>query len=142
MKISIPRCIKPPGLIIRAKTYFLELNDKGLYMIALGNATVMPNTRSYFQQAVADAAVNHFQSKYEVQIQENLQRIRNGELDQLASSKYSYFLAKNDVREFNITPDAYNGARVKIKGNGVKLTLVAPFDAASSLQEMAKALGK
>lgn len=142
MKISIPRCIKPPGLIIRAKTYFLELNSKGLYMIALGNAAVIPHTRSYFQEAVADAAVNHFSSKYEVKIQENLQRITNGELDQLASGKYSYFLAKNDVQVFSVAPDNFGQVKIDIKGPGVKLKLVAPGEWSAHVNEIARALGK
>jgi len=30
MKHTINRCMKKPGLIDRARTYFVELNEKGL----------------------------------------------------------------------------------------------------------------
>ena len=46
MKIVIPRSYKPPGLIIRAKAYYIEFNGKGLYLVELGNASATPNTRS------------------------------------------------------------------------------------------------
>lgn len=141
MKISIPRSIKPPGFIIRAKTYFLELNDKGLYIIALGNATVMPNTRNYFQQAVANSAVKYFDAKYEVQIAANEQRLRNGELDTLAAEKYSYFLRKDEVQLFKA--DYFqDGVTLKIKGGKAKITLHAPAEYADKIHEISAALGK
>lgn len=141
MKITIPRTIKPPGLIIRAKTYYLELNNKGLYIVALGNAAVMPNTRNYFQQVVADSAVKYFDAKYEVEIAANEQRIRNGELDMLAGEKYSYFLRKEEVQTFS-AEYFQDGVTVKIKGGKAKLTLHAPAEYAKSIAEIAVALGK
>ena len=142
MKITIHRCLKKPGLIIRAKTYFLELNDKGLYVIALGNATQMPVARGIIEQAAANAAVKYFDSRYEVQIAANEQRIRNGELDQLAAEKYSHFLRKEEVQVFK-ADQMYDGSvRMRIKGGKLKITLYAPGEYLDKVREMEDAIGK
>ena len=137
MKITIPRCYKPPGLIIRAKTYYLELNDKGLYAIALGNATAQPVTRSAIQQAVADAAVAYFDQRYEKEIVANETRIMQGQLDQLAAEKRSYFLPKNEIVSFVVSPFGYD-FRLRIKGGKANLNLIVAGPYSEQLQKMAQ----
>lgn len=142
MKISIPRCYKPPGLIVRAKMYYLELNDKGLYMIELGNASAMPNTRNALQQMVADKAVAYFDAKYEKDIVATEQRLHNGELDQLATEKRSYFLQKQEVGTFTSVVDGSGILHVRIKGGKADLKLQMDAGFGESIREMMRALGK
>ncbi len=140
-KITVTRCYKPPGLIVRAKMYYLELNDKGLYLIELGNASATPATRNALQQMVADAAVDYFDAKYEKEIVVTEQRLRNGELDQLATEKRSYFLQKSEVNTFTAVPQGH-ALSVRIKGGKADLKVVVSGNFGSSIQEMMRALGK
>lgn len=140
-KITVARCYKPPGLIVRAKMYYLELNDKGLYMIELGNASATPVTRNALQQMVADAAVEYFDAKYEKEIVVTEQRLRNGELDQLATEKRSYFLQKSEVKTFTAVAQGHD-LSVRIKGGKADLKLVVLGNFGTSIQEMMRALGK
>jgi hypothetical protein len=141
MKITVTRCYKPPGLIVRAKMYYLELNDKGLYMIELGNASAMPRTRNQLQQMVAEAAVDYFDAKYEKDIVVTEQRLQNGELDQLATEKRSYFLQKNEVTTFTAVPQGHD-ISVRIKGGKADLKLIVSGSFGQSIQEMMRTLGK
>ncbi len=139
MKLTVHRCLKKPGLIIRAKTYFLELNTKGLYIVALGNAAMMPPPRSVVHEVVGKAAFNHFDKKYEAEILANEQKIELGQLDELAATKYSYFLRKEDVQQFKVS-SFHDAVRVDIKGGKAKITLFAHPEYMKTIHEMAKAL--
>ncbi len=141
MKLTVHRCLKKPGLIIRAKTYFLELNSRGLYIIALGNAAMMPPPRSVVHEVVGKAAYNHFDKKYEAEILANEQKIQLGQLDDLASAKYSYFLRKEEVQEFKVS-SFHDAVRMDIKGGKVKITLFAHPEYGNVVTEIAKILGK
>jgi hypothetical protein len=142
MNITIHRCLKKPGLIIRAKTYFLELNEKGLYVIALGNATQMPVARGVIEQAAANAAVKYFDNRYEKQIAANEQRIRNGELDRLATERHSHFLRREDVQLFKAVQWNDGSVRIRIKGGKLKITLFAPGEYLDKIREMEESIGK
>ncbi len=142
MKITIQRCFKKPGLIDRAKNYFLELNDKGLYIIATGNATLMPRTKNMLQEAIANAAVDHFKNKFEVDIVANEKRILNGELDAMANEKMCYFLEKNQVEVFKVAKDSADAIKVSIKGGKAKLDLLVEMDYWIELNEIAGYLEK
>lgn len=139
MKITIPRCYKKPGFIVRAKIYYIELNDKGLYLVALGNASAMPRTHGMIQQYAAEKAVAFFDAKYEPEIQGNEQRIRNGELDSVVTGKHSYFVAKNDVSRFTIEPH-FGALRVKIKGGKANLDLQVSAQHENEIREMQRVL--
>lgn len=141
MKLTVHRCLKRPGLIIRAKTYFLELNTKGLYIVALGNAAMMPVARNPISQVVGEAAYKHFDEKFEVQIAQNEQRILLGQLDEMATEKHSYFLRRDEVQKFEVDMflDSY---RVKIKGGKAKITLFVHPHYKDVISKMVRALGK
>lgn len=140
MKLTVHRCLKRPGLIIRAKTYFLELNTKGLYIIALGNAAMMPVTRNPISQAIGDAAYKHYDEKFEVQIAQSEQRIQMGQLDEMATEKHSYFLRKEEVQEFKVEM-LNDSVCVKIKGGKAKITLFVHPHYKDVIAEMSHALG-
>lgn len=141
MKLTVDRCLKRPGLIIRAKTYYLELNPKGLYIVALGNAAMMPVARNPISQAVGDAAYKHFDEKFETQIAENEQKIQLGQMEDLVSEKHSYFLRKDEVQEFKVEI-FHDSVCVKIKGGKAKITLYAHPHYKDVITEMARALNK
>lgn len=141
MKLTVHRCLKRPGLIIRAKTYFLELNTKGLYIIALGNAAMMPVSRNPISQAVGDAAYKHFDTKFETEIARNEQRIELGQMDEMAMEKHSYFLRKDEVREFKVR-SIHDAVRVDIKGGKAKITLYVHPEYGSVINEISSALNK
>lgn len=123
MKIVIPRSYKPPGLIIRAKAYYIEFNDKGLYLVELGNASATPNTRSALQTYIAEKAVSYFDAKYEKGYLIVEERLRNGDLDQLVTEKRSYFLRKDEVKQFSFVSSG-GQLDVRIKGGKADLKLV------------------
>lgn len=142
MKLVIPRCYKAPGLIIRAKMYYLELNDRGLYMVALGNASATPVVRNPLQQMIADAAVSYFDAKYEKEIVVSEQLIASGQLDQLAAVKHSYFLQKHEVTSFTATPQGQDIINVRIKGGKADLKLQIHSFYGDVIREMMRQLGK
>jgi hypothetical protein len=141
MKITIPRCYKPPGLIIRAKAYYIELNDKGLYLIELGNASATPNTRGALEGYIAEKAVAYFDAKYEKDYLITEERLRNGELDQLATEKRSYFLRKEEIKKFSVSPSGID-FDVRVKGGKADLKLLVASSNKESIQQMAEAIGK
>ena len=141
MKITIPRCYKPPGLIIRAKAYYIEFNDKGLYLVELGNASATPNTRGALQTYIAEKAVSYFDEKYEKDYLIVEERLRNGELDQLVTENRSYFLRKDEVKKFAVTL-AGNDFDVRIKGGKADLKLLVASSNKESVQQLAQVLGQ
>lgn len=141
MKHTIHRTMKKPGLIDRARTYFLELNEKGLYILALGKATVVPNARGALSQVIADEAVNFMQKKFEVEIVANEQRVAAGKLDEMAAEKHSHFLPANAVTQFRSSKDAM-GIRIDIKGPKVSITLYCHPGYATEVQAIVDAIGK
>lgn len=59
MEIIINRSIKSSGLMERARTFYLLLNDKGPYLIYLGRPTQNPKqTNDFLVNAIADKAIN------------------------------------------------------------------------------------
>lgn len=141
MKITIPRCYKPPGLIIRAKAYYIEFNDKGLYLVELGNASATPNTRGALQTYIAEKAVSYFDEKYEKDYLMVEERLRNGELDQLVTENRSYFLRKDEVKKFAVTL-AGNDFDLRIKGGKADLKLLVASSNKESVQQLAQVLGQ
>jgi hypothetical protein len=133
--------MKKPGLIDRARTYYLELNDKGLYIIALGKATAVPNVRGALSQVIADEAVNFMQKKFEVEIVANEQRLSNGKLEEMATEKHSHFLPVSQVTRFKSSKDPL-GLRIDIKGTKVSITLYCHVGYATEVQAMVDAIGK
>lgn len=94
MSTVIRRCVKRAGLIDRARTFRLEHNEKGLYILYLGPATGQFRTRrvSLLEEYMQKAALEHFGTKYEavhVQAEAELQRVG---LDAFAAQKQSGFI--------------------------------------------------
>ncbi len=94
MAIVITRCVKRAGLIERARTYRLEHNAKGLYVLCIGPATgrFTPKRVPLLQQMMQEAAVKYFDTKYEAEhlaAEAELSRIG---LDAYAARKLSAFI--------------------------------------------------
>jgi hypothetical protein len=122
MEYTINRSVKRPGLIVGARTMFIQLNDKGLYVICLGNATQTPRpTNDLIVNLVADKAVDFFQNRYEKKIRETEARIKTESLDDLAKGKLCYFIPTNEITFFkaSIEPDSH----LKIQMKGGKLNM-------------------
>ncbi len=139
MKITIPLCYKPPGLIIRAKAYYIEFNDKGLYSVELGNASATPNTRGALQTYIDEKAVSYFDEKYEMDYLMVEERLRNGELDQLVTENRSYFLRKDEVKKFAVTLAGHD-FDLRIKGGKADLKLLVASSNKESVQQLAQVL--
>jgi hypothetical protein len=122
MEYTINRSVKRPGLIVGARTMFIQLNDKGLYVICLGNATQTPRpTNDLIVNLVADKAVDFFQNRYEKKIRETEVRIKTESLDELVKEKLCYFVPTNEITLFkaSIEPDSH----LKIQMKGGKLNM-------------------
>ena len=92
MSLTIQRCLKKPGIIDRARMFYLEFNEKGLYVIATGKGTQVPTVRGPFAEVIAGKAVNFFIDKFEPEIVANEERIRTGQMETMAEEKHSFFL--------------------------------------------------
>lgn len=123
MNYVIHRCVKPPGLIIRALTYYLELNDQGLYIICLGNATAQPNTHDIISEVIADQAVKFFDKRYEKEIKKNEEILQKDGVEKSLKNKRSYFLTPKQISDFKVTQLNSNQIKIVIKGD-TKITLV------------------
>lgn len=127
MKYTINRCMKMPGLIDRARTYFLELNDKGLYIIAIGKAGLEPNIRqdnltNIAAMAIAKKINSPIARKMEEEILTNEERLQNGKMEEIVREKKSYFLTTNDIVSFKTTNQGKT-TKINIKGKGMKIEL-------------------
>ncbi|CAN5219603.1 hypothetical protein BH09BAC5_BH09BAC5_10430 [soil metagenome] len=91
---------------------------------------------------IANAAVDHFKNKFEVEIVANEQRILNGELDTMANEKMSYFLEKNQVEVFKVAKDSTDAIKVSIKGGNAKMDLLVEMEYWMELNEIADYLGR
>lgn len=126
MYYTVNRCIKRAGLIDRARTYCLLLNDDGLYILYLGKATgQMPESGDIITQVISDKAVNFFEQRYEKEISASEEKIKNGNLAEIAKEKHSFFLKKGQVQSFSFNSFHDGTSQIKIKGEGVKITLHA-----------------
>jgi hypothetical protein len=143
MSNVIHRCIKRPGLIDRARTYYLELNTKGLYILCLGNATQeIPRSGDFVANAIATQAVNFIANQYEKKIRETETQIQTSGIDGVAQEKHSHFLLPSEIEnfEFNLLSD--NSLRIKIKSGKLKITLFADGYYSRIAQSMKQELNK
>ncbi len=128
MNLIVNRTMKKPGLIDRARTYYLELSDLGLYIIALGKAGQKPHLRSNLvnnaAQALVKGIVHSIELKMEEEIVANEARIAAGNNKEMVLEKKSYFLTKNQISNFNVSNDG-EFLKINIKGEKVALTLFA-----------------
>lgn len=129
----IQRCVKPPGFIFAARTYRLVLNNKGLYLIHIGRA-MGPKVHS--NNAVSNAIAHNMIGKMERSLLEKLAKREEGiddkHLDkELPLSKKSRFFAQPSEVRLSYEAHPQTGARLKLKGKGVRLILnLDPSDAA------------
>lgn len=121
--VIIPRCLKRPGLIERAKTYRLQWNNQGLYLICLGNATLQVNTQQSAAHALASGIVDKMAAKFEQQAQATEKRIEQEGLPAMAQTKKSYFIPTADLQVFEYKPVADGSLRVNIKSKVVNMAL-------------------
>lgn len=127
----IQRCVKPPGFIFAARTYRLVLNDKGLYLIHIGRAMgpkVYSNSAT--SNAIAHSMIGKMERKLMVKLAEREEGIDDSNLDkELPLSKKSRFFAKPAEVQLSFDPYHQSGARLKLKGKGVRLNLqILPGD--------------
>lgn len=123
MNYSITRCTKPPGLIQRALTYYIELNDKGLYLICLGKATVQPIARDPLSQVVANEAVKFFDKRYEKEIQKNEDELKRIGVSEMVKNKNCYFFPVENIAQFRIRILGDRSVEIKLKSS-IKRTFI------------------
>lgn len=123
MNYSISRCIKPPGLLQRALTYYIELNENGLYLICLGKATVQPVTRDPLSQVVANQAVKFFDKRYEKEIAKNEEQLKTMGTNEMAKNKNCFLLPIENISSFKIKIMGNRSIQIKLKGT-VKRTFI------------------
>lgn len=122
MEYTINRSIKRPGLIVGARTMFIQLNDQGLYVICLGNATQSPKpSNDLIVNFVADKAVDFFQNRYEKKIRETEARIKSENLDDLAKGKLCYFIPLEQVTLFKTSIEADSSLKIHMKGGKLNM---------------------
>ena len=144
MKYTVDRCMKRPGLIDRARTYYLEFNEKGLYVIAIGKAGQKPYIPremlvTVAAQALAKPIINKIEEKMEAEIVANEQRLASGQLESMAQEKHSRFLEKGQISQFKLNKQV-DTLQLVIKASGFSITLYAHEAYAEQLQQMEQAL--
>lgn len=146
MKHVVQRCMKRPGLIDRARTYYLEFNQKGLYIVAIGPAGQKPHFPkktlvSEAAQALVSGIVAKMEAKMEVEIVANEERLANGQLETMATEKKSYFISQNQIELFKLKREG-DLIKISIKGGKVSINLFANEAYMEELSEMETAIGK
>lgn len=124
--IVIDRCTKMPGLIDRGRTYRLIYNERGLYIICLGRATNDVYVGGdLISNAIADKIINLIANKFEKEIQATETRLKTASLDEIAKERKNYYLPVEQIVQFNIEKNYNNTVKIKIKGQGVNINLLA-----------------
>lgn len=141
MSLIIHRCLKKPGIIDRARMFYLEFNEKGLYVIATGKGTQVPTVRGPFAEVIAEKAVNFFIDRYEPEIVANEERIRIGQIETMATEKHSFFLSKNEIELFKSSPDI-DSIKISIKGNKNSIKLYAHPGYQNVIEAMERSIDK
>ena len=146
MKYIVGRCMKRPGLIDRARTYYLEFNDKGLYIIAIGPAGQKPHFPrktlvNEAAQALVKGLVQKMEEKMELEILDNEQRIANGQLALLAMEKKSYVVPSNEIKLFQSKREG-ELIKIVVKSAIVSITLFASEGYLEEVLAMETAIGK
>lgn len=143
MKITVNRCLRKPGLLDGARSFYLELNDNGLYIINLGRSTIaVPQSADIISQAIANKALDIIQNKFEKRIRETELRIENGELKSLAQEKHSCFLTPDKIEDFNFVNLSDGSVQISIKGEKIKMKLYAHVSYQRIIQSIKESLGK
>ena len=147
MKQTVNRCIKKPGLIDRARTYYLELNEKGLYIIAIGKAGQKPNLRqdnlvNIAALSLAKKLNNPFAIKMEEEIVANEERLAKGLMDEMVKEKNSFFLKKNEISIFKNQQEKDATISTHIRGGKLKITLYSDSAYMEELKKMEELIGK
>ncbi len=141
MSLIIHRCIKRPGLIEGARTYYLELNNDGLHIICLGNATQeVPSSGNIASDIIAGKAINFIANRYEKKIREMEDRIQKEGVNVISKEKKSHFLTTSQIEIFEFTMLNDGSIRIKIKGGKAKLTLFAHQYYGRTLQNMKQSI--
>ena len=141
--VVIARCLKRPGVFDRARTYRLEHNSKGLYLICLGPSTVeTPAGKGSAAGALAHKILDKVAAKYEKEVQETEARLEKEGLDALAQTKKSHFIATDKVESFEHKPGANGVSMIDIKGGGVKMRLWVHSSYDSELDKIQLAFNK
>lgn len=137
MSLIIHRCIKRPGLIEGARTFYLELNNEGLHIICLGNATQeVPDSGNIAADILAGKAINFIANRYEKKIRETEERIQKEGVSILSKEKKSYFLTPAQIEVFDFTVLNDGTIKINIRGGKAKLTLFAHQYYGRTLQNM------
>lgn len=137
MSLIIHRCIKRPGLIEGARTFYLELNNEGLHIICLGNATQeVPGSGNIAADIIAGKAINFIANRYEKKIREAEERIQKEGVSILSKEKKSYFLTPAQIEVFDFSVLNDGTIKINIKGGKAKLTLFAHQYYGRTLQNM------
>lgn len=140
--ITIHRSLKRPGLIDRARTYRIILNQEGLYFICLGKATMeVPQRGDVIAEAIAGKILQGIAGKFEKEIQETEARLEKEGVVAMAKTPKSYFIPSNAISLFEAKQLGDGVIRLTAKGNGVNITLdIHPYYK-SAVDRMKELLG-
>lgn len=143
MKLTVNRCLRRPGLLDGARTFYIELNDQGLFLISLGRSTIAaPKSADIISQAIANKALDMIQNKFEKKIREVEVKLENGELLSLVNTKHSHFLKPDEVDVFDFTMLNDGTVQINIKGGKAKMKLYAHSSYGRIIQSIKQSLGK
>jgi len=137
----VHRCIKRPGLIEGARTFYLELTEEGLHIICLGNATQeVPSSGNIASDIIAGKAINFIANRYEKKIRETEERIQKEGVSTVSKENKSFFLTPSQIEIFDFTMLNDGTIQIKIKGGKAKLTLFAHQYYGRTVQNMKQSL--
>jgi len=141
MSLIVHRCIKRPGLIEGARTFYLELTEEGLHIICLGNATQeVPSSGNIASDIIAGKAINFIANRYEKKIRETEERIQKEGVSTVSKENKSFFLTPSQIEIFDFTMLNDGTIQIKIKGGKAKLTLFAHQYYGRTVQNMKQSL--
>lgn len=138
----IDGAVRGPGLIRRALTYSLIINQDGLYIIKtgpasqnVGHAANMPGTAGFGR-----AAKGVFDSMYAPQVEVGEARLMAEPLAQLATEKYSYFFPLNQITEATVDQNHFGEVCLNLRAGKEKIKLACRASNQAEVEAFTRAL--
>lgn len=138
----IDKAVRAPGLIRRALTYSLVLNQDGLYVISTGPASQnvghAPNAPGTAGFGVAAKGV--FDSMYGPQVEQGEARLMSEPLAQLATEKNNFFFPLNQITEATVDQNHFGEVCLNLRAGKEKLKFACRANNQAEVEAFAKAL--
>ena len=138
----IDKAVRAPGLIRRALTYSLVVNQDGLYVISTG-----PASQNVGYTAVAPGAAGFgvaakagFDAMYGPQVEVGEARLASESLAKLATEKNNFFFPLNQITEATVDQNHFGEVCLNLRAGKEKLKFACRANNQAEVEVFAKVL--